>query len=164
MDLVPPPSENAALPETEKRTQQGKRGTPRKGGIREIIKYSCHHFSHRELETAVCFLQRRSVGEQGQHAYTLNIWLCNVDLALSSPLFQLQWCGPLCNALFITHQSDPPASPPRPPVPSPPLSPFLPTSLYKANETEVGPLFTGVAGGRCDRERWRTQAGRESEL
>lgn len=84
----PPPSENAALPETEKRTLQGKRGTPSKGGIREIIKYSWHHFSRRELETAVCFVQRRSVGEQGQHAYTLNIWLCNVDQVPSSPLLQ----------------------------------------------------------------------------
>lgn len=85
----PPHSENAAFPETEKRMLQGKRGTPRKGGIREIIKYSCHHFSRRELETAVCFVQRQSFGEQGQHAYTLNIWLCNVGLALSSPLLQL---------------------------------------------------------------------------
>ena len=43
------------------------------------------------------------------------------------------------------------------PLPSPPLSPLLSTSLYKANETEVGPLFTGRAreskGGHAGQER-----------
>lgn len=45
------------------------------------------------------------------------------------------------------------------PLPSPPLSPLLSTSLYKANETEVGPLFTGRAreskGGHTGQERER---------
>lgn len=45
------------------------------------------------------------------------------------------------------------------PFPCPPLSPFLPTSLYKANETEVGPLFTG---GVTESKGGHKQGGRAS--
>lgn len=49
------------------------------------------------------------------------------------------------------------------PLPSPPLSPLLSTSLYKTNETEVGPLFTeGVRaskGGHTGQDRDRESVG-----
>lgn len=94
------------------------------------------------------------------HAYTYNIWLFNVVLHFFSPLSQPQWCSPLCNTLFIAHQSDPPASLFSLPLPTPPLSPPLSTSLYKANETEVGPLFTG---GARESRGGHTGQGREAQ-
>lgn len=69
----------------------------------------------------------------------------------------VRWPAPYSSLTNLTPQPLFPRSPL--PIPYPPLSPFFPTSLYKANETEVGPLFTG--GG--DREKGgHKQAGKES--
>lgn len=94
------------------------------------------------------------------HAYTYNIWLCNVVLHFIHPLLWGKWCSPLCNTLFITHQSDP--QPLFSPVSPSPLLLFLlfsPHLFIKLMRLKLGP---SSQGGR-ERAKEDTQGKRESE-